>query len=70
MLRNGTPTEIQKMFLHLQNDGKKIIKNLIELAFYMNGSVSYESLFDRTYVERELMWEVIEKDLKMKHKIK
>lgn len=57
------------MFLVLQDEAKMLIKNIIEMAYFMRGSMSYESiLLTMSYAERQLVSEFIKARLEQEAK--
>ena len=51
------------MFARLQREAGDIIEQVIGLAYFMRGSVSYEELMRRTYAERQRIADFIDKRL-------
>lgn len=37
----------------------QLLKELVELAYFMRGSISYDSLMDKTFVERQQISEFL-----------
>ena len=55
------------MFRTMDTSAKNLISNVIQLVYYMNGSIQYDDMMWRTPLERSLMEEfVIDKDLEEK----
>ena len=51
------------MILRLQEDGNNLLNSLVELVYFMRGSVGYEEMLRRTPAERNLMKDFIIKRL-------
>jgi hypothetical protein len=56
------------MFQQLQRDVQKIIDNVIELVYFMRGSLSYEEAMMRTRGERDRIGAFLQKRLKEESK--
>lgn len=56
------------MFTSLKQSTERIIENIIEIAYYMRGSIQYDSLMWKTPGERELMIKFISKRLQEQSK--
>lgn len=67
-LQSGTTQEIQIMFSRLQREAREIIKSCIRIAYFMRGAVQYDSLMEKTFVERQMMSEFIEERLEIEVK--
>jgi hypothetical protein len=52
------------MFDRLQTEAKQIVIGLIEQVYFMRGAISYEEMMCRSYGERQLISEFLEKRLK------
>lgn len=63
MLRHGSADDIRKMFEQMRSDTKKLLKEVIQLVYFMRGAIQYESMMNMTYAERQLIREFIEKRL-------
>jgi len=51
------------MFQQMELNSRNIIETIIQLVYFMRGSVQYDDMMNRTAVERQLMAEFIEKRL-------
>lgn len=56
------------MFAQYRGEVRAIINNVIQLVYFMRGSIQYDDMMNRTYVEREMMSEFIESRLKVESK--
>lgn len=57
------------MFLVLQDEASILIKNIIEMAYFMRGAMSYESiLLTMSYAERQLVTNFIKTRLEQEAK--
>ena len=64
MLRSGNQDEIVKMFNQLRAEARRIVKQLVQLTFYMRGGIQYSDLLlNRTRAERDVMEEVVKENL-------
>ena len=63
MLRVGSAEDIRQMFDRMVNERRLIIEGLIQLVYFMRGSVQYCDMMNMTYVERHAMSDFIEKRL-------
>ena len=52
------------MFASMANVRRGTIKELIQLVYFMRGSIQYDAMKELTYVERQEVSEFIEKRLK------
>lgn len=57
------------MFLTLQNEAEMLIRNVIDIAYFMRGAMSYESiLLTMSYAERQLVEEFLKARLEQESK--
>lgn len=57
------------MFQRLRSDGKKMLENVIEIAYFMRGAVQYNDLLlTMSYGERDLLSNFISKRLELESK--
>lgn len=56
------------MFDRLQKDAEEIIKGIIEMVYFMRGSVGYEEMMLRTPGERQLINEFLTRRLETEKK--
>ena len=56
------------MIQGLQREVEQTLDNIIYLTYFMRGSISYESMFHRTYGERQRIENFIEKRLEQESK--
>lgn len=49
-------------------EGKSILNTIINLTYYMRGSIQYDRIMNMTYVERQMISEFIEKRIDMQSK--
>lgn len=63
MLRHGSVEEIKKMFEQMRSDTKRMLKEIIQLVYFMRGAIQYDSMMHMTFAERRLIREFIEKRL-------
>jgi hypothetical protein len=55
VLKSGDPDMINKMFKKLDREAKSIVNSIIELVWYMRGSIQYSDMMMMTNMERELV---------------
>lgn len=64
MLKSGSPKQISTMYSRLNNDTKQILNGITQLAYHMNGGMTYNQiLFTMSYVEREIAMDFVNKRL-------
>ena len=52
------------MFLSLQDEAEMIVNNIVELAYFMRGAMTYESiLLTMSYAERQIVSDFLKKRL-------
>ncbi len=57
------------MFLTLQDEAKMLIKNIIDIVYFMRGAMSYESvLLTMSYAERQLVSDFLKERLERESK--
>lgn len=56
------------MFNRLQSESTAIVQGVIELVYFMRGSVTYEEMMRRTPGERQLIDDFLKKRLKAESK--
>lgn len=56
------------MFSRLQSESTAIVESVVELVYFMRGSVTYEEMMRRTPGERQLIDEFLKKRLKAESK--
>lgn len=69
MLKYGDPDTIRQMFVKMQDDVLSIVDGVIELCYYMRGSIGYEEMMFRTPGERQRIAKFIEKRLDSQKKL-
>ncbi len=60
----GKPEDINKMLSELQREITGIINSVIDMVYFMRGAIGYEEMMHRTFGERQLIADFIEKRLK------
>jgi len=56
------------MFDRLSREAEQIIENIIELVYFMRGSVGYEEMLRRTHGERQLIHQFLNRRLESEKK--
>lgn len=64
MLKSGNTVDIQQMFIRLRTEARELLKSIIQLVWFMRGSIQYHSMLAMSYAERELVKDWIEEHLK------
>lgn len=67
-LKVGSPDEIREMFVGMNNERAKIIKMLVQLVYFMRGSVQYDQMKQMTLVERQAVSDFIEQRIEVESK--
>lgn len=67
-LKVGSPDDIRQMFGGMNSERKRIIKTLVQLVYFMRGSVQYDSMMNKTFIERQSMSDLIEERLDVESK--
>jgi hypothetical protein len=60
MLKSGDTEMIQTMFKRMTTEVSILITNVIQLVYFMRGSIQYDDMLQRTPAERQLFEEFIE----------
>jgi hypothetical protein len=60
MLREGKPAEIKEMIDRMQSESRALLKALINLVYFMRGSISYAEMMWMTFAEREMIKEFLD----------
>lgn len=68
MLRSGSSEDIIEMFNRMERECKNLIKSIIQLVYFMRGSVSYSEMMNMSPFERQLINEFIETRLETESK--
>ena len=63
MLKHGSRDDIQQMFGQLQREARNIISEIVQLVYFMRGSIQYHDMLQMTYGERDIVKSFIEKRL-------
>lgn len=63
MLRAGTPSEINEMFIEMEKVRRSTLDAVIQLVYFMRGSIQYREMLSMSYLERQMVSEFIEKRL-------
>lgn len=56
------------MFSGYQGDVRRLLKHITELVYYMRGSIPYDSMMQKSFVEREIIGDFIKKRLEIESK--
>lgn len=65
----GDIEDVQRLYQRLDAEIKILLNNIIELCYFMRGAISYDhTLFDMTFVERDMINTYISKRLEQESK--
>lgn len=62
-LRSGNPADIQQMFEQLRESSRALIKNTIQLVYFMRGAISYNEMMLLTPGERDIIADFLKERL-------
>lgn len=60
MLKSGSNEDISEMFDRMGKERKRIIKSIVQLVYFMRGSVQYEHMMNMSLIERQIINDFIE----------
>lgn len=67
--RTGSVDQINNMYKSLNRDTSAIIEGVIQLAYFMRGSMIYNDImYSMSYIERDMAMEFINKRLEQESK--
>lgn len=69
MLKSGSVEEKVRMFNQLNREVRELIEHVVELVYFMRGSIQYEDMMWRTPAEREVIEEFVEKMIEIQKKL-
>ena len=67
-LRLGEVGDIRRMFEQMHNEQRRIMKSVIELVYFMRGSIQYDDMMKRSLIERDLITEFLNDRLEIEAK--
>ena len=56
------------MFEQMHNEQRRIMKSVIELVYFMRGSIQYDDMMKRSLIERDLITEFLNDRLEIEAK--
>lgn len=56
------------MFTRMQGERRRLLEDVIQLVYFMRGSIQYKDMMNMTMVERQAVSEFIEKRLELEAK--
>lgn len=68
MLKSGTSADIRNMFDSMGKERKRLVKSVIQLVYFMRGSVQYDQMMNMSLIERDMINEFIEARLEAESK--
>ena len=63
MLKSGDHELIQQTFNRLRSEAKGIISSIVQLCWYMRGSIQYHDMMQMSFAERDIVREFIDKHM-------
>ena len=63
MLRQGSPDDIRNMFNRMRKETRDLIKEIVQLVYFMRGSIQYDDMMMMTPGEREIVGDFIKSRL-------
>lgn len=67
-LKTGSHDDVVKMFNAFRKDVRDTLHGVVQLVYFMRGSISYESMMQMTFAERQLVSEFISERLEQESK--
>lgn len=68
-LKAGSAEDIQKLFNRLTTESQMIIKNVVQLTYFMRGGASYDYILrEMSFAERQIMNDFLEKRMEIETK--
>jgi len=67
-LKSGSQQDIINMFSDFRRDVSQTIKSVIQLVYFMRGSVSYQDMMNMSFVERQMVGDFISERLEQESK--
>lgn len=67
-LKTGSQQDIINMFNQFRGDVRNSIQSVIQLVYFMRGSVSYNEMMNMTHMEREMIGDFVSDRLEQESK--
>ncbi len=67
-LKTGSQQDIINMFTDLRADINNLISNVIQLVYFMRGSIQYSEMMNMSHAERQIVSEFISERLEQESK--
>jgi len=67
-LKTGSQQDIINMFNNLRRDVNTMTKSIIQLVYFMRGSISYRDMMNMSFAERQMISEFISERLEQESK--
>jgi hypothetical protein len=61
------PTEVDEIFQEMSSESKALMKQIIDITWYMRGGVSYDEAWGLSPIERKRMIELIKDNIQRTH---
>jgi len=69
MLRGGSSEDYTKMVGQMRNEARALVEHVVELVYFMRGSIQYDDMMCRTPAEREVIAEFVDKMIEIQKKL-
>lgn len=67
-LKSGSQQDIINMFSDFRRDVSQTLKSVIQLVYFMRGSISYHDMMNMSFVERQMVGDFISERLEQESK--
>lgn len=67
-LKTGSREDIMQMFTDFRSDVSNMITSVIQLVYFMRGSISYQDMMNLSFAERTLINEFVSQRLEQESK--
>ena len=68
MLRQGSPEEIKQMFNRMNRESRQVVKSILQLVYFMRGSIQYGDMLLLSHAERDMINDFIKERLEAEGK--
>jgi len=58
-LRSGNPELIANLFKGLEGEVNGLLREVVELAYFMRGAITYDQMLERSFIERHAISEFL-----------
>jgi hypothetical protein len=67
MLKQGKPEDIRNMFIRMRKETRDLLNEVVQLVYFMRGSIQYDDMLMRTPGEREIIADFIKSRLEQEN---